>query len=117
MRVYEEAFIDHFRLYSEEELDSFQRPGRSTRRVLKQKLLAQYGAHCFECETPLDEKNFSMDHVVAEANHGNWVATNLQPLCKVCNERKADGPVATVRIALDMLLRPAPSDGYEDPVW
>jgi 5-methylcytosine-specific restriction endonuclease McrA len=62
-------------------------------------------------------ESLTLDHIVAEAQGGTWETINLQPLCRACQNKKADLPVETVVVALDMLLRPLPSDSYDGPVW
>jgi HNH endonuclease len=110
IRVVEEPFASYFGFPEEG-------PKRKRGRAERQRILKLYGFRCFECRAPLDQDNLTLDHVVAQRHGGPTVSLNLQPLCFRCNEEKRDLPVETVKIALDMLLRPAPSDSHSDVIW
>lgn len=110
IRVIEEPFADYFGFPEEG-------PKRKRGKAERQRIAERYGFRCFECRTALDESNLTLDHVVSKSKGGPAVSLNLQPLCSRCNQKKRDLPVETVKIALDMLLRPAPSDSYSDPIW
>ena len=72
----------------------------------------------FECGTILTVgESLTLDHIVPRARGDYWETINLQPLCLGCQKTKADLPVGTVLVALDMLVRPLPSDGSGGPVW
>jgi hypothetical protein len=81
---------------------------------LREETYALYGKQCLECGAT---KVLTIDHVVAKSKGGFATPTNLQPLCRGCNERKADHPAKTLTLAFDFLLRPAPSDSYEGLIW
>ena len=110
IRVIEEPFADYFGFPEEG-------PKRKRGKAERRKIVEQYGFRCFECRTPLDENSLTLDHIVSQSKGGPTISLNLQPLCSHCNQEKADLPVEGVKIALDMLLRPAPFDSYEDPIW
>ncbi len=111
--VYEEPFLEHFGFLVEEEEGPKRKRGKAERSRIRE----MYGSRCFDCGVQLDKNNFTLDHIVAQSQGGPTVSINLQPLCHDCNQKKRDLPVTTVKIALDMLLRPAPWDSYEDPIW
>jgi HNH endonuclease len=110
IRVVEEPFADYFGFPEEG-------PKRKRGKAERQRIAELYGFRCFECRTPLDESNLTLDHVVSKSKGGPTVCLNLQPLCSRCNQEKRDLPVENIKIALDMLLRPAPSDSFSDPIW
>jgi 5-methylcytosine-specific restriction endonuclease McrA len=114
--VYELPFSEYFGLPDPE--DAPKRLRGKVRKQEQQRLLTLYGGRCFECGKRLKVgKSLTLDHIVPESRGGRWLATNLQPFCAECQEKKADLPVETVTVALDMLLRPSPSDSYEGPIW
>jgi HNH endonuclease len=110
INVFEEPFSDHFGFPEDG-------PRRVRGRAERRRITSLYGSRCFECRVPLGKKDVTLDHVDAKARGGPSISINLQPLCETCNQKKRDLPVTTVKIALDMLLRPAPSDSYDGPVW
>lgn len=110
--VYEESFLNYFGFADEEQIYE-----KKLSKKEKKQLLHLYGGCCFECRKPLGQKSATLDHIVAQSKEGPTMSLNLQPLCADCNQKKRDLPVETVRIALDMLLRPAPFESYEDPIW
>jgi hypothetical protein len=59
----------------------------------------------------------TVDHIVPRSADGLAVPTNLQLLCKKCNEQKADQLPERLILALDFLMRPAPWDSYEGLIW
>jgi HNH endonuclease len=81
---------------------------------LREETYALYGKQCLTCGAT---KEITIDHVVAKSKGGFATPTNLQPLCRECNERKAGRPAKTLMLAFDFLLRPAPSDSYEGLIW
>jgi hypothetical protein len=114
--VYEVPFADYFGLPEPEDAPKSLR-GKS-RKKEQERLLSLYGGRCFECGTELTlDKNLTLDHVVPRSRGGTWLTTNLQPFCEGCQIKKADLPFETIKVALDMLLRPAPSDSYDGPIW
>lgn len=83
---------------------------------LREEIRALYGNICFRCgETKAEE--ITVDHIVPKSAEGRAVPTNLQLLCKKCNREKADLLPERLILALDFLMRPAPSDSYEGLIW
>jgi 5-methylcytosine-specific restriction endonuclease McrA len=114
--VYEVPFADYFGLPEPEDAPKGLR-GKAKRRE-QERVLALYGGRCFECRKKLKiGKNLTLDHIVPRSRGGTWLTTNLQPFCHDCQQKKADLPVEVIKIALDMLLRPPPSESYDGPVW
>jgi 5-methylcytosine-specific restriction endonuclease McrA len=113
INVYEEPFLEYFGFLGEDEEGPRRKRGREERSRIRQ----MYGSRCFGCGVQLDKTNFTLDHIIAQSRGGPTISINLQPLCEMCNQKKADLPATTVKVALDMLLRPAPWDSYEEPIW
>lgn len=114
--VYEVPFADYFGFPEPEDAPKSLRG--KVRKKEQERLLSVYGGRCFECGKELKlGKNLTLDHVVPRSRGGTWLTTNLQPFCEGCQIKKADLPVETIKVALDMLLRPAPSDKYDGPIW
>jgi 5-methylcytosine-specific restriction endonuclease McrA len=111
--VYEVPFLEYFGFLGEDDEGPKRKRGKAERARIQE----MYGSRCFDCGVQLDKDNFTLDHIVAQSQGGLTVSINLQPLCHDCNQKKRDLPVTTVKIALDMLLRPLPWDSYEDPIW
>lgn len=83
---------------------------------LRKEIKELYGNRCFRCgSTNKDE--ITVDHIKPKSADGRGVPTNLQPLCKKCNEDKADQLPERFILALDFLMRPAPGDSYEGLIW
>lgn len=73
------------------------RPNSSTRRRILATVIAHCGTACAACgrETivggsPLDGRTLNLGHIVADANGGAWVVSNLLPICRRCNVTMAD---------------------------
>ena len=110
--VYEEPFADYFGLPDPEDAPRKLRGDRKKR--VRERLAKIYGSRCFECGR---RRKLTLDHIEPRAIGGTWLTTNLQPFCDECQKKKADLPAANVVVALDMLLRPPPSDSYDGPIW
>jgi hypothetical protein len=95
---YPESFAEYFKLPEGGPTD---RP-KSFKRTLK----AIYGFKCVGCKEEFTEEDLTVDHVVARAGGGDASPLNLQVLCQSCNAKKADRPVRSVELYLDILLRP-----------
>ena len=119
-RVGEESFEDYFGLPNPNDEDytpKIKPRGASWKRE-QQRVIESYGQCCFECGVPLTVgETLTLDHIVAQSREGGWETINLQPMCRTCQNKKADLPVETLVVALDMLLRPLPSDSFEGTVW
>jgi len=90
--------------------------GRRVPQAVRRTILNAFERKCAACQRPLSAKEATMDHIVAVAQGGATHMINLQPLCKACNEAKADEPVETVTVVLTFPLRPAP-EGHEGAIW
>ena len=120
IRVGEESFEDYFGLPNptDEDYIPSNKPRGTARKRRRERVVSAYGASCFECGTVLTMgESLTLDHIVPRARGGTWETINQQPLCLGCQKKKADLPVETVLVALDMLVRPLPSDSYDGPVW
>jgi HNH endonuclease len=64
--------------------------------ALANEVVARWGSACVCCGTATlarhdgSDASLEVDHVVPEAWGGPTVALNLQPLCRRCNQAKAD---------------------------
>ncbi|SRR6266446_1950536 len=81
---------------------------------LREEIRELYGNLCYRCGST---KEVTIDHIMPKSADGRGVPTNLQPLCKTCNEEKADQLPEKLILALDFLMRPAPWDSYEGLIW
>lgn len=81
---------------------------------LREEIRDLYGQVCFKCGS---KERVTMDHIVPKSAGGLGVPTNLQLLCERCNGEKADKVPEKLILALDFLMRPAPSDSYEGLIW
>ena len=114
--VTEERFAERFGLPDPEDAPRTLRGKR--KKEMQERIFGLYGGRCFECHKKLRiGKNFTFDHIVAKSRDGVWLPTNLQPFCRRCQDKKGNLPVETVIFALDMFLRPPPSDAYDGLVW
>jgi hypothetical protein len=110
--VYEEPFAEYFGLPDSEDAPRNLRGDR--KKKVRERLAKIYGTRCFECGR---RRKLTLDHIEPRALGGTWLTTNLQPFCSECQNKKADLPAVNVVVALDMLLRPPPSDSYHGLVW
>ena len=51
----------------------------------REKALFYHGAKCSRCGAPIDEKTLNIHHV--DEDHGNFLLTNLEPLCVACHQK------------------------------
>jgi 5-methylcytosine-specific restriction endonuclease McrA len=91
--------------------------GRKPPAWMKDAVLKGFGGRCAGCRKTLTPDTATFDHVVARAKGGITDLTNLQPLCKQCNQTKADQDVEVVEAPLTFPLRPLPPVGYEGVIW
>jgi hypothetical protein len=81
---------------------------------LREEIRELYGNLCYRCGST---KEITIDHIVPKSADGCGIPTNLQLLCRKCNEEKADTVPGKLILALDFLTRPAPWDSYEGLIW
>ena len=86
-------------------------------RVMRALVLELYENSCFGCGASGDVCALTIDHIVPRARGGNAAFRNLQPLCRACQERKADTPGEAIGVHAHHYFEPAPSDGYEGLFW
>jgi HNH endonuclease len=114
--VTEEPFAEYFGLPEPQEAPKKLRG--KTKKEMQARLFDLYGGRCFECKRKLRiGKTLTLDHIEPQSSGGAWLATNLQPFCEKCQQKKGSLPSETVIVALDMYLRPPPSDAYDGLVW
>jgi HNH endonuclease len=109
--VYEESFAEYCGLPESEDAPKSLRGKRKEKRGRLAKI---YGGRCFECGK---RRKLTLDHIEPRSRGGTSLTTNLQPLCHECQEKKANLPPEKVLVALDMFLRPPPSDTFDGLVW
>lgn len=110
--VYEEPFAEYCGLPDPENAPKTLR-GRTKQKV-RERLAKIYGGRCFECGK---RRKLTLDHIEPQSRGGTWLTTNLQPFCQECQRKKANCPPVKVVVALDMFLRPPPSDSFDGLVW
>jgi HNH endonuclease len=110
--VYEEPFDKYCGLPAPEDAPTNLRGAR--KKEVRERLAKIYGGRCFECGK---RRKLTLDHIEPKSRGGTWLTTNLQPFCRECQEKKASLQPTTVIVALDMLLRPPPSDSFDGLVW
>jgi hypothetical protein len=110
--VQEEPFAEYCGLPNPE--DAPRNLRGSSKKEVRERLARIYGGRCFECGK---RRKLTLDHIEPKSRGGTWLTTNLQPFCRECQEKKADLQPVNVVIALDMLLRPPPSDSFDGLVW
>ena len=114
--VTETPFAEYFGLV--QPLDAPKTLRGGAKRKMQARLFELYGARCFECRKKLKlGKSLTLDHIEPKSRGGRAVATNLQPFCDDCQQKKKNLPAEIVVVALDMLLRPPPSDSHEGQIW
>lgn len=110
--VYEEPFAEYCGLPYPEDAPSNLRG--SPKKKVRERLAKIYGGRCFECGK---RRKLTLDHIEPKSRGGTWLTTNLQPFCHECQKKKANLQPVKVVVALDMLLRPPPSESFDGPVW
>src|SRR6266566_3683599 len=103
--VYEESFAEYCGPPDPEDAPKSLRG--STKKKVREKLAKIYGRRCFECGK---RRKLTLDHIQPQSRGGTWLTTNVQPFCHECQRKKANLRPENVVVALDMLLRPPPSD-------
>lgn len=63
---------------------------KSFNQSTRKDILHKNNCRCNICGRELDEKHFTIDHIVPLAKGGGNEKTNLAPVCKQCNRIKAD---------------------------
>ncbi len=85
-----ERFGRHERLSEWIERKIFPAASRLALDVLaKNRLLQDYGARCAHCGRTLTAANMQVDHILPRAEGGSDEISNLQPLCRLCNQGKS----------------------------
>jgi 5-methylcytosine-specific restriction endonuclease McrA len=69
-------------------------PRPAKRKLLKERLLAKFGARCNYCFVTYKPKKLTIDHVKPLSKGGTWDEANLCLACLGCNQKKADKGVA-----------------------
>jgi HNH endonuclease len=110
--VYEEPFAEYCGLPDPE--DALKSLRGSKKKMVRERLARIYGRRCFECGK---RRKLTLDHIQPQSRGGTWLTTNLQPFCEECQLKKADLQPTKVIVALDMLLRPPPSDSFDGLFW
>lgn len=110
--VYEEAFDEYCSLPDPKDAPKGLRGTK--KKTVRERLAKIYGGRCFECGK---RRKLTLDHIQPRSRGGTWLTTNLQPFCEECQQRKADLQPTKVIVALDMLLRPPPSDSFDGLFW
>jgi len=110
--VYEEPFAEYCGLPDPE--DALKSLRGSKKKMVRERLARIYGGRCFECGK---RRKLTLDHIQPQSRGGTWLRTNLQPFCEECQLKKADLQPTKVIVALDMLLRPPPSDSFDGLFW
>ena len=78
----------------------FETDAASVGKGLRKAVVKVYGPNCFACNQLLKRSEVTIDHIMPIAKGGKADIFNLQPLCKACNEEKADHPPLTKNITL-----------------
>jgi HNH endonuclease len=110
--AYEESFAEYCGLPDPEDAPKSLRG--STKKKVRERLAKIYGRRCFECGK---RRKLTLDHIQPQSRGGTWLTTNLQPFCHECQRKKANLRPVNVVVALDMLLRPPPSDSFDGLFW
>jgi len=84
---------------------------------LRERVMNLYGNVCFKCGATNAETQLHIDHIRPQSKGGDAALRNLQPLCEVCGQEKADTEPSERTIYGDIYFGPQPSDGYEGLFW
>lgn len=77
---------------------------------LAQRVEEMYGRRCFQCGST---DRLTMDHIRPVSDGGKGAFANLQPLCRPCNEKKADRTSEEVMVYSDICFLSSPAGAYE----
>lgn len=67
--------------------------------------LEMYGHNCRYCLIPLDENNFSIDHIVPKSQGGSNDKSNKVAACKNCNKHKGSRSVEEFLLRFDKRIK------------
>ena len=56
------------------------------------------GKKCAYCGLPLDESNMTIDHIYPRDFGGPTITNNLNPCCKICNEKKSNMTIKEFKV-------------------
>ena len=71
--------------------ESMQGRKKKTRaQVTKAVLYHRHGGYCAGCERYFENRNMTVDHIIARSKGGTEALSNLQLLCHACNQLKDD---------------------------
>ena len=110
----EEIFVAYYHLEEHYNIP-LETPGKiNPSKKLSKQIFNLYDYKCFNCRS---SKELSIDHVRPRTKGGDSAFRNLQPLCKICNNKKADIEPEEVKVPYDMYFGILPSDGCEGLFW
>lgn len=117
IRVLEQDFTDHFGIEEPVSQTEDRQNRKFVPRWKKELIRKIYGGHCFGCKVQIPSgAKFELDHIHSLDKSGTDSFINFQPLCLKCGSKKRNSAIMRFSLALDMYLRPAPSDSFEG-IW
>lgn len=93
------------------ELTDRKRPSKK----LREQIIKLYGKKCFGCGSR--DSQLHIDHIIPQCKGGSAAFRNLQPLCEVCGNQKADTTPNEIEIFSTIFFGKYPADGFEGMFW
>lgn len=100
-----------------------------TKRRIQATIIGAYGTDCAACGRttivgggPRDGYTFNLGHVVSEANGGEFIVSNLLPICRRCNVSMGErnwpdvAPMSTMPSDLPLVADPGTGEHDMEPI-
>lgn len=98
-------------------LESETGPKRRPSRAMRSLVLELYDNRCFGCGVPGSIAELTIDHIIPRAHGGDAAFRNLQPLCRACQQKKADSSGEELGVHDTLYFDGPPSDAYDGLFW
>jgi 5-methylcytosine-specific restriction endonuclease McrA len=85
--------------------------------AMRSLVLELYEHECFGCGVTATAAKLTIDHIIPRSRGGDAAFRNLQPLCEVCQQKKADQEGEELYVSDNIYFRSPAADSYDGLFW